>query len=151
MNQIRNDEVLAMELQRTDDIIAQEIQVELKTDSVLEDNNDNKDVDSDSSNFHVSSLIKSIVVRRGLSVERLLTLWQRESKRNKRNKVLRVKFVGECGIDIRAMSKEFFTKVIQDLGTVVFPDGAPVDPFYNIQNGMFRAVGQVLAASLVHL
>ena len=135
MNQIRNNEVLAMELQRTDDIIAQEIQVELKTDSVIEDNNDNKDVDSDSSNFHdVSSLIKSLqtkidrsrefflVVRRGLSVERLLTLWQRESKRNSPDKVLRVKFVGECGIDSGAMSKEFFTKVIQDLGTVMFPD-----------------------------
>ncbi|CAB4041588.1 Hypothetical predicted protein, partial [Paramuricea clavata] len=79
MNQIRNDEVLARELQRTDDIIAQEIQVELKTDSVIEDNNDNKN-DSDPSNFHdISSLVKSLqgkidrsgefflVVRRGLS------------------------------------------------------------------------------------
>ena len=89
-----------------------------------------------------------LVVRRGINVKRVLTLWQRESKRNSPDKMLRVKFIGECGIDSGAMSKEFLTKIIAELGVIMFPGGSPIDSFYNIQNGMFRACGQVLAASL---
>ena len=73
-----------------------------------------------------------IVIRRGSSLSRSLNLWQRESKRTKADKTLRVHFTGEDGMDRGVMAKEFLAKVITDMGNSIFPDGSPVDSTYNV-------------------
>ena len=63
-----------------------------------------------------------IVARRGFDLFRCLYLWQRESKRTKLDKILRVHFTGEEGIDSSAMAKGFLAKVIIDIGCSIFPN-----------------------------
>ena len=53
-----------------------------------------------------------IVVRRASTLNRYITIWQREAKRHSPEKVLRVHFAGENGIDSGAMAKEFLTHII---------------------------------------
>ena len=48
------------------------------------------------------------------------------------------------------MSKELLKKAIPELGTVMFPGGAPVDSFYKVQNGMFRASGELFRGVVHH-
>ena len=87
-------------------------------------------------------------LRRGTSFERMLSLWQRESKRSSPEKVLMVKYSGENGIDSGAMSLEFLANLIADMGRIFFPDGAPVDSMYNVHNKRFQVCGQIVAVSL---
>ncbi|XP_028395679.1 uncharacterized protein LOC114519707 [Dendronephthya gigantea] len=89
-----------------------------------------------------------IVARRGSNLSRCLNLWQRESKRTKADKTLRVHFTGEDGIDSGAMAKEFLAKVISDIGNSIFPAGSPVDSTHNVQNGYFQTCGEIVAVSL---
>jgi hypothetical protein len=88
------------------------------------------------------------VARRGSNLSRCLNLWQRESKRNKADKTLRVHFTGEDGIDRGAMAKEFLQNAITDMGNSIFPDGSPVDSTHNVQKGYFQSCGEVVAVSL---
>ena len=76
-----------------------------------------------------------LVIRRGITFQRLLLLWQRECKKSSPEKIFRVKYIGERGIDSGALSKECLTKAISDMGSAMFPNGAPVDSVYNIHNG----------------
>ena len=46
------------------------------------------------------------------------------------------------------MAKEFLTKVIEDIGKTMFPNGSPISSTYHIQNGNFKACGQIAAVSL---
>ena len=62
-----------------------------------------------------------IVVRRASHFTRCLNLWRRESMRTRPDKVLRVHFTGEDGIDSGAMAKEFLAKAIADMGNIMFP------------------------------
>ena len=89
-----------------------------------------------------------IVVRRGSLFTRCLNLWCRESMRTKPDKVLRVHFTGEDGIDSGAMAKEFLAKAIADMGNIMFPCGSPVDSTYNVQKGYFQSCGEIAAVSL---
>lgn len=91
-----------------------------------------------------------IVVRRGSSLTRVLSIWNREIKRNPASaqQIVRVHFSGEEGIDSGAMSKEFFTLTLPNIGSVMFPNGKPLDSTFHIQNGHFKACGQIVAASL---
>ncbi len=89
-----------------------------------------------------------IVIHGGSNLSRSLNLWQRESKRTKADKTLRVHFTGEDGIDREAMAKEFLAKVITDMGNSIFPDGSPVDSTYNVQKGYFQSCGEIVAVSL---
>ena len=89
-----------------------------------------------------------IVVRRGSLFTRCLNLWCRESMRTKPDKVLRVHFTGEDGIDSGAMAKEFLAKAIADMGNIMFPYGSPVDSTYNVQKGYFQSCGEIAAVSL---
>lgn len=89
-----------------------------------------------------------LVVRRGAPFFRLLTLWQREVNRNSAEYALRVCYHGEEGIDSGAMGKEFLTQMIQGIGSTMFPAGGPMNSTYHIQNGNFRACGQIAAVSL---
>ena len=64
------------------------------------------------------------------------------------NKRVMVRFVGERGIDSGAMALEFFTLVLSDIGSVMFPNGTPVDSTFQVQNLNFKTCGQILASSL---
>lgn len=90
-----------------------------------------------------------IVIRRGTSFLRCLNLWQRESRKTSSEKVLRVSFIGEQGIDTGAMSKEFLADAIPSMKALMFPNGAPVDSMYHIQNGNFKCCGEIAATSIV--
>ena len=91
-----------------------------------------------------------IVVRRGSPLNRVLSIWNREMKKNvaSAHPVVRVHFSGEEGIDSGAMAKEFFTSTLPDIGSVMFPGGKPLESTFHIQNGNFKACGQVVASSL---
>lgn len=89
-----------------------------------------------------------LVIRRGITFQRLLLLWQRECKKSSPEKIFRVKYIGERGIDSGALSKECLTKAISDMGSAMFPNGAPVDSVYNIHNGQFKSCGEIVATSV---
>lgn len=147
----------------SDEMLARELQLELDSHPIIEiEDGSKEDGNVDSSKCSdLPSVIKSLeghidksgqfflVIRRGITFQRLLTLWQRECKRNSPEKVLRVKYLGENGIDSGAMSKECLAKTIPELGAAMFPNGAPVDSVYNIQNGKFRSCGELVATSVV--
>ena len=147
----------------SDEVLAKEMQLELDSHPVIELDDDHKESGKlDLSKYvDLPTLIKYLeehidkagqfflVIRRGITFQRLLSLWQRERKKTSPEKVLRVKYVGENGIDSGAMSKECLAKAIPELGTTMFPNGAPVDSVYNIQNGKFRSAGELVATSVV--
>ena len=53
--------------------------------------------------------------------------------RTRPDKVLRVHFTGEDGIDSGAMAKEVLAKPTADMGNIMFPSGSRVDSTYNVQ------------------
>lgn len=73
-----------------------------------------------------------IVTRREAPLERVLQIWLRAVGRNPSGitGTLSVKFIGENGIDSGALSKEFLTEQVQNIGTVMFRDGCPIYPSY---------------------
>lgn len=90
-----------------------------------------------------------LVVRRGSSFQRQLKIWQRESKKSSPEKILRVHFAGENGIDSGAMAQEFLASAVCEMGKGFFPDGVPIDSMLHVHNGFFLACGQIVAVSLV--
>ena len=50
-----------------------------------------------------------LVIRRGATLERQLTIWDRQSKKKSPTMKLMVHFAGEKGIDSGAIHKEFLT------------------------------------------
>ena len=56
-----------------------------------------------------------LVVRRGIPFERVISLWQCESKRKSPENVVRVKYLGEEGIDSGGLAREFFAGIIPQL------------------------------------
>lgn len=91
-----------------------------------------------------------IVIRRGVPLDRTLSIWTREVKKNTGNmkKIVRVHFSGEQGIDSGAMAKEFFAITIPNIGSVIFSNGQPVDSTFHIHNGNFKACGEIVDASI---
>lgn len=89
-----------------------------------------------------------LVVRRGTPLERVLNLWHRETLKISPDHELRIKFLGEDGIDSGALSKEFLTKTVVDIAQKFFPNGSPVHSTNEVQNGNFRACGEIVATSL---
>ena len=89
-----------------------------------------------------------IVVRRNAQLDRVLSIWIREAKRVPVFCTVRLKFIGEQGIDSGAMAKEFFTITLAHIRSVMFPGGSPVDSTFHVQNGNFKACGEIAAASL---
>ena len=106
--QINSDEALAREIQSEIDVPTIEIGDEVEK-STSEP--------SQCSNLSLPSLVKQmekkvdktgqffLVVRRGAAFRRSLSLWQRACKTTSPQKLLRVKYMGECGIDSGAMAK----------------------------------------------
>jgi hypothetical protein len=104
-NQIMNDETLAREMQLELDETHQAI-IEIDVDNEIKESNE-----TDSTKFtDIPHLVTSLedrvdkssqyflVIRRGITFQRLLLLWQRECKTSP-EKVFRVKYIGERGID----------------------------------------------------
>ena len=89
-----------------------------------------------------------LTTRRGISLNRVVQLWQRERKNKPAEYKLCVKYLGEEGIDTGALSREFFADAINDIAKVMFRNGSPVHSTLFIQNGNFRTVGEIVAASL---
>ena len=90
------------------------------------------------------------VVRRGAPLNRVLSIWSREIRKKPASArhVVRVHFSGEQGIDSGAMAMELFTLTIPNIGSVIFPSGKPLDSTSHVQNGTFKACGEIVAASL---
>lgn len=90
-----------------------------------------------------------IVIRRGSPIGRILSIWKREVKNNPSalTQVVRVRILGEQGIDSGAIAREFFTETLRNIAISLFPEGAPIDSTLHVQNGDFCACGQLLAAS----
>jgi len=91
-----------------------------------------------------------IVIRRGAPLDRALSIWSREVKKNTGNtkKIVRVHFSGEQGTDSGAVAKEFFTITLSNIGSVIFPNGQPVDSTFHVHYGNFKACGELVAASI---
>ncbi|KAL9977850.1 hypothetical protein ACROYT_G015304 [Oculina patagonica] len=95
-----------------------------------------------------------IITRRGAPLPRIISLWQDQAGKSCPGNVLRVQYCGENGIDTGALSQEFFSNVVLDIGKSMFPDEAPVNSIYNVQNKSFKTCGEIVAASLagrIHL
>ena len=91
-----------------------------------------------------------VVMRRGAPLNRVLSIWSREVKKNSASvkQTVRVHFSGEEGIDSGALAKEFTTMTLPKIGSVIFPNGQPVDSTFNVHNGNFKACGEIVAASI---
>eukprot|EP00794_Sanderia_malayensis_P012930 gene12930-14262_t len=89
-----------------------------------------------------------LVIRRSSPLSRVLSMWKREAAKVSPAKLLRVKFLGENGIDTGALSKEFLATTISQIGSKMFPNGAPIDSMSNVANGLFQACGEIVAVSL---
>lgn len=89
-----------------------------------------------------------IVTRRGAPLPRIISLWQRQASKSSPENVLRIQYCGENGIDTGALSQEFFSRVVLDIGKSMFPGGALVNSIYNVQNKSFKTCGEIAAASL---
>ena len=57
-----------------------------------------------------------IVTRPGTPLPRIIALWQRQVSKSCPENILRIKFCGENGIDTGALSEEFFSHAVLDIG-----------------------------------
>ena len=89
-----------------------------------------------------------LVVRRGIPFQRAISLWQRESKLKSPTNLVRVKYLGEDGIDSGALAREFFSDTITQIGSILFPGGTPVESTLFVRNETFRTAGEIVATSL---
>ena len=144
MLQIKNDEQLAKELQ---DQVNHEELLDLKAETVEQFNDSRSVVKALEDRVNCSQQL-FLIVRRGAPFFRLLTLWQREANRSGAENTLRISYHGEQGIDSGAIGKEFLTQMMLNIGKTMFPQGSPINSTYHIQNGNFRACGQIAAVSL---
>ena len=62
--------------------------------------------------------------------------------------VVRVRILGEQGIDCGAIARELFTETLRNIVISLFPEGAPIDSTLHVQKGDFCTCGQLVAASL---
>ena len=85
-----------------------------------------------------------LTIARGLSLNRVIQLCQRERKRKPPERKVMIKYLGEQGID----TGECFTHVVSDMAQILFPNGSPLHSTLFIKNGNFRAAGEIVAASL---
>lgn len=91
-----------------------------------------------------------IVMRRGAPLTRVIDIWQRQAKKVSPENSLRVKYCGESGIDTGALSQEFFSDAIKDIGKCMFPNGAPANSMYNVLKKSFKTCGEIVAVSLAN-
>lgn len=91
----------------------------------------------------------NIVLRRGIDVFRTLSIWKRAAAKSAlNNPAVTVQYLGEMGLDTGAIAKEFFTITLNQIASNMFQGGSPMDSTFHVQNGNYRACGQIAAASL---
>lgn len=169
--QIKHDEEVAMELQRQlleeNDIAAKGPElIDMSTEIAVEDEQSNGMNENMTETISIkgftspTSVVQElekrvdknsqflITIRRQTPLARILNLWRYEAKKQGGHHEIRVKFLGEDGIDSGALTREFFTEVIPAIGITLFPNGSPIDSTYHVQNGNFRAAGEIVANSL---
>ena len=172
--QIQHDEEVAMELQRqvleettcSNQVVATGADLNVTTEHsfVEEQSNIVKEHEigtNRSENFASPTLVVQalekrvdktsqffITIRKKTPLPRVLNLWRYEAKRQGGHHQIRVKFLGEDGIDSGALAREFFTEVVPAIGSTLFPNGSPIDSTYHVQNGNFRTSGEIVANSL---
>ncbi|CAB4011627.1 HEG-like 1, partial [Paramuricea clavata] len=162
--QIQNDEKFAIELQQQfEEEVENSIPVVEDSIRVVEDSIqvvEDKSEETKEEFIHQASVIEHlekktdnssqffIVFRRKVPFQRVLSLWQRATKKSSPTQRLTVKYVGEDGIDTGALAREFLTDCMDNMRSAMFPDGCPVDSTYHIQNGNFRTCEQIAAVSL---
>lgn len=140
----------------SDEMLARKLQSEFNNEDAVESTNQEVVNKFDSCSSLISCLQERInkenqmfiVVRRGSTLQRYLTIWQREAKRHSPENLLRVHFAGEDGIDNGAMAKEFLTTAIDNIRSRIFPNGGPIDSMLYVHNGFFYACGQVCIVSI---
>ena len=89
-----------------------------------------------------------VITRRGVPLQRILQLWQRQKLKSPITGKLMIKYSGEDGIDQGAIAKEFLEDAVKMIGEQFFPNGSPVDSTYHIQNGNFQSCGEIAAVSV---
>lgn len=89
-----------------------------------------------------------LTMRRNAPFSRVLSLWKRQALKMDPLHDLKVHYSGEDSINSGAIALEFLEECVQEMGKVMFPDGSPVDSSLHVQNGDFRACGQLVAVSL---
>lgn len=90
------------------------------------------------------------VCNRDQSLQRTINLWLRESKKQDNvNKSLRVKFIGEDGIDTGALTQEFFKITFRNIKTDVFPNGHPLDSMLFIHKKTMRTCASIASMSII--
>ena len=89
-----------------------------------------------------------LTMRRHAPFSRVLSLWKRQALKTDPLHELKVHYSGEDGFDSGALALEFLEECIQEMGKVMFTDGSPIDSSLHVQNGDFRACGQLVAVSL---
>lgn len=89
-----------------------------------------------------------IATRRKALFSRNISLWQRQASKSHTTIRLSVHYSGESGIDNGAIALEFLEQCIADMAQSMFPDGAPMDSSFLVQNGSFRTCGEIVTVSL---
>ncbi|KAK3744015.1 hypothetical protein QZH41_004824 [Actinostola sp. cb2023] len=149
------DQQLAQQLQ---DMYDHEDETTIATTSKSQNGADNEEFAITDSSSLINALNSKVdtsgqfymVLRRGSDLFRKLSIWKRVAKRDDvaENYPLRICYAAEEGIDTGAMSKEFFTVTLQQIGSTMFPSGSPIDSTFHVHNGNFRTCGNIVAASL---
>ena len=89
-----------------------------------------------------------IATRRKAPFSRIISLWQRQACKSDTTNRLSVHYSGESGVDNGAIALEFLEQCTADMAESMFPDGAPMDSSFLVQNGSFRTCGEIVAVSL---
>ena len=89
-----------------------------------------------------------ITIRRQKPLVWILNLWRYDAKRQGGHHEIRVKFLGEDGIDSGALTREVFSEVIPAIANTLFPNGSQINSTCHVQNSHFRATGKIVANSL---
>ena len=130
--------------QQVDD--SDQLQMDMQLANQLQQICDSEDPKYDANQANVAKLLAPkvdpnkqcfIVVKRNAQLDRVLTIWIREAQRVPVSSTVRLKFIGEQGIDSGAMAKEFFTITLAKIRSSMFPGGSPVDSTFHVQNGDF--------------
>lgn len=165
ITQVESDEMLARQLQseldNTEDTAPNDQsspEVNNGKDSIIDKSASQETVEKFDSCSGLISCLKEkvnskdqffVIVRRGSSLQRYLTIWQREANRNSPENLLRVHFAGEDGIDTGAMSKEFLSSAIDHIRSLMFPNGSPTDSMLYAHKGFFHTCAQISLVSIV--
>ena len=93
-------------------------------------------------------MVNFFIATRKAPFARVISLWQRQVYKSNPTKILRLHYSGESGIDSGAIASEFLEQCIADMVQSMFPDGAPVESSFLLQNGSFWTCGEMVALSL---